>query len=114
MKRYRREVRVMRFIMRSMFSVALFAAFLVGCDSPSGRTVGQNVDDASITAAVKAKLAAEQAATLTGINVDTSGGAVSLNGTVESEAMKQRAATLAQQVEGVTRVVNNLQVRAGG
>jgi osmotically-inducible protein OsmY len=64
---------------------------------------------------VKAKLAAEQGATtLTGINVDTSGGTVSLSGTVDSEAMRQRAATLAQQVDGVTRVVNNLQVQASG
>jgi osmotically-inducible protein OsmY len=39
---------------------------------------------------------------------------VSLSGTVDSEAMKQRAATLAQQVDGVTRVVNNLQVQASG
>jgi osmotically-inducible protein OsmY len=77
--------------------------------------VGQQVDDASITAAVKAKLAAEQGtSTLTGINVDTSAGTVSLSGTVDSEAMKLRAATLAQQVDGVTRVVNNLQVRASG
>jgi hyperosmotically inducible protein len=105
----------MHFLIRSVFIVAFLAMVLGGCDSGTGRRVGQNVDDTSITTAVKAKLAAEQGATaLTGVNVDTSGGIVSLSGTVESEAMKQRAATLAQQVEGVTRVVNNLQVRASG
>ena len=105
----------MHFLIRSVLVVAFLATVLGGCDSGNGRTVGQNVDDTSITAAVKAKLAAEQGTTtLTGINVDTSGGAVSLSGTVESEAVKQRAATLAQQVEGVARVVNNLQARASG
>ena len=104
-----------RFLIPAVLVVAFLATTLGGCDSGSGRRVGQNVDDASITAAVKAKLAAEQGATtLTGINVDTSGGTVSLSGTVDSEAMKLRAATLAQQVDGVTRVVNNLQVRASG
>jgi osmotically-inducible protein OsmY len=105
----------MHLLIRSVLAVAFLTTALVGCDSGSGRKVGQNVDDASITAAVKAKLAAEQGTTtLTGINVDTSGGTVSLSGTVDSEAMKLRAATLAQQVDGVTRVVNNLQVRASG
>jgi osmotically-inducible protein OsmY len=105
----------MRFRVHSVLVVAFFALVLGGCDPGTGRTVGQNVDDSSITAAVKAKLAAEQGATtLTGVNVDTSGGVVSLSGTVDSEAMKQRAATLAQQVDGVTQVVNNLQVQASG
>ncbi len=97
---------VLRFL-----SVAVFlGALLVGCDT---RTE-QAVDDSAITAAVKAKLAAEQAATLTGVNVDTHQGTVSLSGTVESEATKQRAAALAREVEGVREVVNNLQVQATG
>jgi len=105
----------MRFLIHSVLIVALFTTVLADCDSGTGMRVGQQVDDASITAAVKAKLAAEQGtSTLTGINVDTSGGTVSLSGTVDSEAMKLRAATLTQQVDGVTRVVNNLQVRASG
>jgi hyperosmotically inducible periplasmic protein len=105
----------MRFLLRSVLIVALFTPVLAGCDSGTGKRVGQKVDDASITAAVKAKLAAEQGtSTLTGINVDTSGGTVSLSGTVDGEAMKLRAATLAQQVDGVIGVVNNLQVQASG
>ena len=104
-----------RVLIHSVLVAAFLTTALVGCDSGTGRRVGQKVDDSSITAAVKAKFAAEQGATtLTGINVDTSGGTVSLSGTVDSEAMRQRAATLAQQVDGVTRVVNNLQVRASG
>jgi len=105
----------MRFLIRSVLSVVLFTMVLAGCDSGTGKRGGQKVDDASIAAAVKAKLAADQGtSTLTGINGDTGGGTVSLSGTVDSEAMKLRAATLAQQVDGVTRVVNNLQVWASG
>jgi hyperosmotically inducible protein len=104
----------MRYVIRLMFVGVLCAALLGGCESRTGKTVGQTVDDASLTASVKTKLAAEQAATLTAVNVDTHQGVVSLSGTVESEALKQRAATLAQETQGVSRVVNNLQVRAGG
>jgi osmotically-inducible protein OsmY len=106
---------MMRFLASSVLVVTFLATMLAGCEPGTGTRVGQGVDDTSITAAVKAKLAAEQGATtLTGVNVDTSAGVVSLSGTVDSEATKQRAATLAQQVDGVTRVVNNLQVRASG
>jgi osmotically-inducible protein OsmY len=74
----------------------------------------RNSDDAAITTAVKTKLAAEQAQSVASIDVDTDQGIVSLSGTVESEALKQRAAEVARQVEGVREVVNNLQVQAGG
>jgi osmotically-inducible protein OsmY len=63
---------------------------------------------------VKVELAAEQAAIRPGANVDTHQGTVSPSGTVESKAMKQRAAELARQVEGVREVVNTLQVQAAG
>ena len=104
----------MHYGIRLMVVGVLCAALLGGCESGTGKTVGQNVDDATITTSVKTKLAAEQAGTLTAVNVDTSQGVVSLSGTVESEALKQRATTLAQETQGVSRVVNNLQVRAGG
>jgi hypothetical protein len=67
--------------------------------------------DTTITASVKSKLAREKASTLTKVNVDTRQGVVELNGTVDNNAMKQRAADLAQQVDGVRRVVNNLKVQ---
>jgi osmotically-inducible protein OsmY len=67
--------------------------------------------DATITAAVKRRLAGEHMATLVKINVDTNQGTVHLNGTVDSPAAKERAAELARQVEGVRQVVNNLKVQ---
>jgi osmotically-inducible protein OsmY len=62
--------------------------------------------------AVKSKLIAEKASSLTKVNVDTRQGVVSLNGTVDSNETKERAAKLARQVEGVREVVNNLKVQA--
>jgi osmotically-inducible protein OsmY len=93
-------------------SLLVLAVFmLVGCASSTGRTVGETVDDASITAAVKTKLAAEKVSTLTKIDVDTNHGTVYLSGNVDNSAMKAKAADLARQVKGVKEVVNNLRVQ---
>ena len=84
-------------------------------DATTDREWGSGVrttwNDASITAAVKAKLVSEKAATLVKVNVDTHQGVVQLNGTVDSERTKQRAAALARQVDGVRQVTNNLKVQ---
>jgi hyperosmotically inducible protein len=86
----------------------LFA--LAGCQAMTGKTAGENVDDASTTAAVKTKLVADKAANLTRIDVDTNNGIVYLNGTVDSPQQKTKAEELASQVKGVKKVVNNLQI----
>jgi len=67
--------------------------------------------DASITAAVKWKLAADRLDSLRRIDVTTAQGTVALSGTVENDDMKKRAEDLAKQVAGVRRVDNNLQLR---
>lgn len=89
----------------------LAAAVLVGCQAMTGRTAGQTVDDATVTAAVKSKLVADRAANLTRVDVDTTNGTVYLNGVVETPEQKARAEALARQVQGVRKVVNNLQVQ---
>lgn len=80
-------------------------------DGEWGREVRKSWRDASITAAVKARLAGASPGTLLGVDVDTTNGIVQLNGTVDSERTKQRATQQARQVEGVRRVVNNLRVQ---
>jgi len=67
--------------------------------------------DATITAAVKTKLAGTSPATLLKVNVDTTNGIVQLNGSVDTDQTRQRATELARQVDGVRRVVNNLKVQ---
>ncbi len=86
---------------------------LAGCTTLTGETLGQNIDDASITSTVKAKLAAEKVSTLTRIGVDTVQGTVHLTGVVENAAMKERAGDIARRVQGVRGVVNNLRVQGG-
>jgi hyperosmotically inducible periplasmic protein len=100
----------MRYAFRSIAVVLVLVSALAGCQTMTGKSAGENVNDASITAAVKSKLAAEKVSTLTRIDVDTNQGTVYLNGTVESADMKTRAADLARQVSGVKDVVNNLKV----
>jgi hyperosmotically inducible protein len=90
---------------------ALLISFLLGCQAMTGKTAGQNVDDATITASVKSTLVADKAANLTRVDVDTNRGVVSLNGVVESADQKARAEQLARRVDGVKNVINNLQVQ---
>jgi BON domain-containing protein/PRC-barrel domain protein len=80
-------------------------------DREWGREVRKAWSDASITAAVKTKLAGTSPSTLLKVDVDTNQGVVQLNGTVDNERTKQRATELARQVDGVRRVVNNLKVQ---
>jgi hyperosmotically inducible protein len=101
----------MAYVLRSVSVMAVLVALLAGCTAMTGKTMGENVDDVSITAAVKTKLAAEKVETLTKVDVDTNRGTVYLNGTVDNAAMKARAAELARQVNGVREVVNNLRVQ---
>ncbi|HEX9442625.1 MAG TPA: BON domain-containing protein [Candidatus Binatia bacterium] len=89
----------------------LFLMAVSGCQSLTGETLGQNIDDTNITAAVKAKLAGEKASTLTRIDVDTVRGVVHLGGVVTTDQDRARAEQIASQVGGVRRVVNDLQVQ---
>ena len=82
--------------------------------SMAAESVGEYVDDAKITASVKAKLTAEKAANFTKIGVETSNNVVSLTGEVDSKDQKEKAGKLAKQVNGVKRVDNKLQIKARG
>jgi hyperosmotically inducible periplasmic protein len=95
---------------RHFAAVALLALALSGCQTMTGRTAGQNVDDARISTAVQASLTSDKASNFTRIDVDTTNGVVYLNGTVQSAEQKARAEQSAGRIEGVKKVVNNLQV----
>jgi hyperosmotically inducible protein len=107
----RRKQKVKR--LSGVLALSLFVMIMfTGCVALTGKTAGRNIDDATITASVKTNLAAAGAATLTKVDVDTNNGVVSLNGVVDSAAMKERAAQIARQTSGVQGVVNNLQVQS--
>jgi len=116
-----------------MASAGLMAA---GCSERSAERVGESVDrttskvaanteaaanrattavgDAAITGSVKTALIAEPNLKALQIDVDTKGGVVTLNGTVDSPANKARALEVAQSVTGVVSVVDNLSMKTTG
>lgn len=101
----------MRYAFRSLLALSMMVIVAAGCTAMTGKTAGQNVDDATITASVKTKLAEEKPSTLTKVDVDTNQGTVYLTGNVDNVALKERATMIAKQVAGVREVVNNLKVQ---
>jgi len=99
--------------MRVFTSVVVLMVMLglgAGCRSMTGESASQNIDDATITTQVKAKLAAEKVSNLTRVSVATANGNVSLTGVVPTATARARAEEIARGVKGVQGVANNLQV----
>ena len=78
------------------------------------RSVGQTIDDASITASVKAMLLADERTKGFDINVDTVRGTVKLTGGADSLDAKLAAGKIAGEAEGVVLVDNQLIVAGEG
>jgi osmotically-inducible protein OsmY len=72
---------------------------------------GDKMTDASVTTGVKTGLTGEPLLRDSAIDVDTLDHVVTLRGTVVSAAAKARAAAIAADTKGVTRVVNQLLVK---
>jgi hyperosmotically inducible protein len=101
----------MRKIARSLLPMIGLVWLLSGCQALTGETLGQNIDDTTITSTVKTKLAAEKGITLTRVQVDTNRGVVQLTGVVDSASDRSRAEQITRGVDGVKGVKNNLQVK---
>ncbi len=81
-------------------------------DAPEpARSLGERLDDATITAAVKGKLLDDPVVKGLRIDVDTRDGVVYLTGIVGSSSEKNRAVELARQTEDVRDVQANLTIR---
>jgi len=74
-------------------------------------TVGAYVDDAAITARIKAKFVESKAVDATAVSVETQHGEVILSGFAKSSDEKTQAELLAREVKGVRDVKNALEVR---
>ena len=101
-------------MLRKLQSILLMMALLgvfSGCQALTGETLGENIDDTTITTTVKAKLAADKGSTLTRVQVDTTRGVVQLSGVVQSAGDRSRAEQITREVSGVRSVVNNLQLQ---
>lgn len=102
--------------MKNLRLPALLAALLMSgmaaCTSGQpGNTVAQQVDDATITAGVKAAIRQEPSLQVSEINVETSGGVVQLSGFVSSAANIAVASTAARSVNGVKSVRNDIRLK---
>ena len=84
--------------------------FMTGCQAMTGQTMGETIDDSYITGAVKTQLASDKMVSLTRVEVETNNGIVYLTGQVQTAEQRSHIGSLASQVKGVKRVVNNLQV----
>ena len=89
-----------------VLATLIAAPLATGC----GKTVGETIDDTTITTRVKTAMLNDPQVGGLRIDVDTFKGAVTLSGRVKSETEKQQAITLARGISGVTEVKDALQV----
>jgi hyperosmotically inducible protein len=89
-----------------VLAVALSAPLTVAC----GKTVGEVIDDTTITTRVKTQMLNDPQVGGLRIDVSTTKGAVTLSGIVRSEAERTQALALVRKVSGVTEVKDALQV----
>jgi len=80
--------------------------------SASSESVGQHIDDGTITTKVKADLLAAKNVKSTHIHVKTHKGVVWLTGSVPSADDKTAAEDVVQNVKGVESVKNHLKIMA--
>jgi osmotically-inducible protein OsmY len=97
-------------LVRVALAVVLVALALAGCTTT--QSPAQQLDDNAIHASVKAKLTADRFSNLTNVDVNVTNGVVTLAGEVPNAQVKTEAEREARSVSGVTRVINNLQVKA--
>ncbi len=88
--------------------LVLAAALSAACATT--RTAGTQLDDATVTSKVEAKLAGDPQVSGFNVDVDTMDGVVTLRGEVESATAKAEAEKLARDTEGVRGVRNELSV----
>jgi len=71
----------------------------------------QALSNAALTAKIKSKMALDDQVKALSIDVDTNGTAVTLSGSVHSEAERAKALQLARETDGVTSVTDRLVIR---
>ena len=106
-------------------TVAIAASGLAACGAPPGistamrlateaRTTAQIAEDNRILVAFNRAVAGESGALFRDVSTDVYVGRMMLTGSVKEPAMKARAEALARGIQGVTQVINELQVTDQG
>lgn len=83
---------------------------LAGC-AGAGKDVGEYVDDTVLTAKVKSALLKDPMVSGLDVNVESHKGMVQLSGFVKTAAERERAHNVAHEVDGVTNILNSIQLR---
>ena len=80
------------------------------------KTAQDAMSDGALTGKIKAKMALDDTVKALDLNIDTTGGVVTVTGNVRSGAERERALALARETNGVVRVVDRttIEVRAVG
>jgi osmotically-inducible protein OsmY len=95
-----------------MIAGVVSATTIVGCAvTREQSTVGEYVDDATITTQVKAKFAEDKTVAASSISVETLLGTVQLSGFAKSAAERSQAEAIASRVKGVKGVKNDIVLR---
>ena len=76
----------------------------------SDETIGEKIDDASITAQVKASLMSHRSTSALKTKVETTDGVVTVSGKAKNAAEKSLVTKLVTDINGVTSVINNMTV----
>ena len=96
-----------RVLLSVLLAIGLMAPLATaGC----GKSVGETIDDATITTRVKTALLNDKEVGGLRIDVDTTLGVVSLSGVVRSQAEADKAVAVARQIGGVKDVKSTLQI----
>ena len=75
-------------------------------------TIGEKIDDASITAQVKSSLLTHRSTSALKTSVSTTDGIVTLGGVAKNDAEKSLVTKLTTNINGVTGVINNMTIAA--
>jgi osmotically-inducible protein OsmY len=94
------------------FLVAIMLMSIVGCAAtPTKESTGEYFDDSIITTKVKAAIFYDPFLRSAEINVETFKGVVQLSGFVSSQKNVMRATELAQSINGVASVKNDMRIK---
>jgi osmotically-inducible protein OsmY len=96
---------------RSPFASILVALFTICLLTGCGKSVGETIDDSTITVRVKTALLNDPAVGGLRIDVDTFKGVVTLSGRVKTKEEEVKAVALARKIGGVAEVKSTLQIQ---
>lgn len=96
-----------------ILGIFALVVLLAACAMFDGReTVGQYVDDTTITSKAKAEILGEPSLKVLQINVETMQGIVQLSGFVDTTQSETKAIDIVNRIHGVKGIKNDLVVRS--